>query len=756
MTAAPPAGVAPATGGPAAGAAAEPPTSRGRPGRTAARHPAVVAAAVLWPAVVAGVYYTPAARCAVGRGPCRALPESEAIGRALPYAGEAARAAAASVGSAALLVAAAVVLGAALCRAAGWRFASALEAFLFRAALGVGAFATAGLALAAAGAYRAPVLRAAVGLVLVGGAVAAVRWLGRRPAAGAPAPGGWRPRDRADWVWAGCAAAAALAGFAAALAPDVEYDAVWYHLYFPRLFLEHGRLVDLPAEYVSLYPMTWELWFGYGLAFTPGAATLLHTACLPLAGAAAFALARAAAPAASPWLAAALFVTVPTMIWEASTAYVDLAVALHTTLVLLALVRYGRTGARQWLLLAAVNLGVALASKHVTLVVVALVCPGLALCSWLRDRRVGRALGDATALGLVALAFALPWYVRTWLATGNPLFPELYGLFGGPPDRWNAASDAGLRRFFARFGYPRTLANQLLLPWHLTMHAARFGGTPGPALLALVPLALLGGLTRAGRWVLAFAACYVALWASPLATFQFRWVAPALPALAVVGAHGYARMTAALGAAAGRWRAAAASVAPLALGALLLLQTPAFTRLHVRDATAEDPWAGWLAHTLYQVPLRVVVGAESRDAYLARSVPTYRAWQWAARSLPPGARVLAWAGGDHFYSHNDRVWAFAARAHATAFAPAGEDSAALAGLRALGVTHLLVEERFLARNGMSDRRWDDYALTTARARAAWYDVVYRDDRCTVYAVRAAVLAPPAPTAPGAPRPARPT
>jgi hypothetical protein len=98
------------------------------------------------------------------------------------------------------------------------------------------------------------------------------------------------------------------------------------------------------------------------------------------------------------------------------------------------------------------------------------------------------------------------------------------------------------------------------------------------------------------------------------------------------------------------------------------------------------------------------------------------------------------------------------RASPTAFAPAGDERAALAGLRALGVTHLLVDTRFLDGNGMAGQRWDDFALTGARARSAWYDVVYRDDRCVVYAVRGAALGAAAqrPSAhTGRPHPGRP-
>ena len=65
------------------------------------------------------------------------------------------------------------------------------------------------------------------------------------------------------------------------------------------------------------------------------------------------------------------------------------------------------------------------------------------------------------------------------------MFPELYGIFGGPPDRWDEVARTGLERFFAQFGRPRTLVNQLTLPWDMTMHEERYGGALGPLFLAL-------------------------------------------------------------------------------------------------------------------------------------------------------------------------------------------------------------------------------------------------------------------------------
>ena len=68
-------------------------------------------------------------------------------------------------------------------------------------------------------------------------------------------------------------------------------------------------------------------------------------------------------------------------------------------------------------------------------------------------------------------------------------------------------------------------------------------------------------------------------------------------------------------------------------------------------------------------------------------------WQFAAATLQSSAYVLTWSGGEQFYTHHDRIWANSALAIATAWAEAGEEELALASLRELGVTHLIVDRR---------------------------------------------------------------
>jgi hypothetical protein len=651
-------------------------------------------------------------------------------GEAIPYfILEAGVRAATSLAGAGALLAAAVLAGLGACRRLRWAFDSRAEALAVGASLGIGLFGLLGLLLAALGWYRpAPLAWMVILMGFLG-----LRWTFGGGTAFVTHAAESRTRARRGtsswWVWA--ARLAMACALLAALAPPWEYDAVWYHLYFPRVYLEAGRLVDLPMETASLYPMTWNLWFGYGLVFGgPVAATLLHWACLPLTAAAIAQTVYRFVPQASARLAVALFAATPLVLWEASVAYLDLAIAFHTTVLLYALLRYVERPRAQWLLVAAFNLGVALASKHLALVLLAIAAPGLGLSLLLRRRGWGPMLGAPIALAVLALAVAAPWYWRSWAASGNPVFPELTEFFGFAGGRWSAQTEQGLQEFFSRFGHPRTLAHLLALPWDVTMDPARYGGILGPLFLLASPLLLL----RRCRWgagvLVAFSLVYVLLWASPLASFQMRWLVPAVPAFAILASLAFRRWQGLVRCGLGRLIARGFTGC---MGLALLLQLPFFTPLHERTRLG---WEGWVPHTLHGLPLAVVVGAEPARYFLARKIPTYAVWQIANRDLPLNAVVLTYSDGDHFYSLRRRLPAFAPQLRDVVWAPADQAEDALRRLRDWRVTHVLIRKDFLKQHHMdAPAGWERFALTSTATRQRWYERLKEDGHASLYRIR---------------------
>ncbi|MBA3887175.1 MAG: hypothetical protein H0X67_15805 [Acidobacteria bacterium] len=643
------------------------------------------------------------------------------LGGFLPFAGEAATRALSGAFGLLVVLAAALPAGQVLCGWLGWRPDSWRDEVLYYSSAGLGIVAAGCGALAFAGLFRPLAIQLFVVALVILGVPRLWTMAGRA--------GWWPVRERPGerrWFTRGLqlvSAAALIAAALTALAPETEYDALWYHLGLPKLWLEAGRPVDLVHEYVSLYPLTWELVFTAGLVIGgPVSAKLLHFICLPLGALLAWQLSTRLAPGAQPWVAVALFVTVPTVLWESTTAYVDLALALQIGLGVLALLRYVEVGGRGWFGLAVVTFGLALAIKHLALVALAIIAPGLFLWLWRRQGRSAvQALGPAVVLVALALLIALPWYLRSWLASGNPFFPELFGLFGAsPPERWDEFAERGLAGFKATFGVERTPLNLMALPWDMTVHASRYGGTLGPLFLMLLPaLALFRGSTVRLTWIGAFVALFVAVWASPISSFQVRFLVVLTPLLAVLGAEAVRRLDLAAPRAASKTLAAALLV-------LLALNLPPFTRFHERDRVA---WDGWLTHVIHAVPLEVVFGRQSKDEYLARHIPTYSAWQFINSAVTPDARIMTFRGGDHYYTDRRRIASVSPMARSAVRRQPGQASEALQALRALGVTHLLVDRRSLDSDAAS------VALLSEQMRRDSLEVLYEDDGALVFVVR---------------------
>lgn len=655
------------------------------------------------------------------------LLESGGIALNLPAFPEAMQRNLLAIWGAALVLLCAGILGTLLLRLLSLPFQDWREAFLYGISTGLGMLSYLCLGLAIFSQYRPATVRLLIAVIAAGGTAwltYKILWLHESPGSRARTTG-INPGSKWDRVWLAVSLLAILAALIGALAPEIGFDALRYHLWLPKLWLAKGSPVDLVNEYVALYPLTWELLFGTALAIgNPVAAKLLHFATLPLTGLLVYQLAQRFVPKASPWLAMAIFVTIPTVMWEATTAYNDLALALHIGLAIYALLKYLSAQCWQWLVLAALNMGIALGTKNLALIVFLPASAGLAWLLWLRERTWRKSLLSVAIFIGVSLLIPFPWYLRSWLASGNPVFPDLYPIFGAfPAERWNEITERGLAAFKDGFGYPRTPLNLILLPWNITLHAARFGGSLGPIFLVLAPGVLWHPFRTAPvSWLLGLVGGYTLLWASPASSFQMRFLVAITPFLAVLASlalagfvHQFTRAD---------WQRA---LVLTAITGLLLLNFPPFTSLHETDRSGSQ---GWLTHVARELPFSVVVGAESGGAYLASKIPSYPAWQYINHNLPREALVLTFSDGDHFYSERQRLWSQSPLGGSILKkAAVGNGEEALQELRKIGARYILFDKRQAdgADPGASN-------LRAAGQAAASLELLYEDRRFVLYRI----------------------
>lgn len=248
---------------------------------------------------------------------------------------------------------------------------------------------------------------------------------------------GWRPQN---WTWMekGMALAMLLIGLWIAARIYIPVygatDALAYHMAVPKTYTLHQGFHFNPTIKQSLYPQQVEMLFGLGL-LTSGEAVSQSFAMAFFSSLllGVFHIARSAGDQRLAGLMAMLGVASLTVVHTfAARAFVDIALAAHGLLAIIFLFRWRDSCQRLDLILSAAFMGMALACKHNALVLMAALALVLAHDAIRRREGRGAIVTNAALWGAVALAWVSPWYLRSLIYTGNPVWPMLAEIFPSP------------------------------------------------------------------------------------------------------------------------------------------------------------------------------------------------------------------------------------------------------------------------------------------------------------------------------------
>ncbi|MEK7475173.1 MAG: glycosyltransferase family 39 protein [Candidatus Coatesbacteria bacterium] len=483
--------------------------------------------------------------------------------------------------------------------------AAAARRRAFRLVSGFGVVALVQQGLGLAGLWTPPLLRVLIGVLVAGGAVAALRhrpWSGWHvPAADARAP-------------LAAAALLAVAAFALARLPDTHDDPRTYHFAAPEAYLQVHKIHAEPLNVNWHMPFAAEMNFALGwVAGDIEGAKLLNVGFLVALVLVTLLLAGRLAPGGSaPAWSAGWLLTAGLVSEECWQGKDDLLLTLNVAAAAWCAAEAVAGRGRRWWLGAAWCLGLAAGVKFTAGFFVA----ALAVAAVMSARRPR----FRTWPLLVALA-VLPvagWLLMSWLFLGDPVHPFLSGIFpdlGWGPRYRKALSDVMLAMSPAE---ARRWSDLVFAPW-------RSWGDPRLGSIALMTLAPLGLLLVRGpaagllRWTVLGA--YV-LW---LPTERnARYLFPAVPLLAAFAAA--AAAPAARGNRAARWGIHALLAASVATALLT-------AGLHLVPA-------GW----------QRVTGLMGRPAFLDRQFTTWdRVRRRINADLPAGSRIL-------FTGEERRLW----------------------------------------------------------------------------------------------------
>lgn len=513
----------------------------------------------------------------------------------------------------------------------------------------------------------------------------------------------------------------AVATLFGALGPvdGLDWDSLSYHLAAPRIFLREGRIPFIAYDSHTHFPFTMEMLYTLGLQFGgAGGAKLFHWAAGWLTALAVGAwtdrleVAGRRVPGWAGPVAAAAFASMPIVLWEMGTAYVDLGTALFQFLALTLLVdavQRDADGLRicaRRAALAGILSGFALGTKMTALLQFGLLGLGLLFllfrATWTARPAVFRAL---LAFGVLGVAAGSPWYLKSWLWVHNPVYPFFYSFFPQSYSWTKAAADAYATEQRS-FGLGKGPLEFLKSLWNLAVHGRAFYindrslfgdriGSLGPLWVGLLPLALWArGLGWRIGALLAYFGGSMALWF--LLSQQSRYLTAVFAPLAVVVA-----------------------VLPAVLpGKTLRIGSGAFIAGALAlNLLMHGPVAQSAINTALASP-------EEVDQYLATSLPGLYESTKFVNQLPENSRIALYQETRGYYFDRPYFWANPLQHNLIPYDTLPDGTALVADLRRFGITHVLINHQFTT--GVEASNW--YRLLMDAIQTGSLVEVYRSTR----------------------------
>ncbi|MDO8684580.1 MAG: hypothetical protein Q7N50_14030, partial [Armatimonadota bacterium] len=279
-----------------------------------------------------------------------------------------------------------------------------------------------------------------------------------------------------------------------------------------------------------------------------------------------------------------------------------------------------------------------------------------------QKRGLRNGLLSAIGLGLLACLIASPWYIKSYIHTGNPVYPFLYNTFGGL--NWNEHLADMYRQSQMRFGMGADFRSFILLPWDMAMSPGKYFDSDvlfasiGPVFLASLPMFAAVRFGRAKlRALLGFIAVGVVIWF--FLTQQSRYLIPVM------------------------------AIGAVAVGVLVEeLRDLKLARYILIGAIG--------AGLIWASVINVVLAAKSAPglvnprAYLTDTLNIYPACEYVNKKLPKDAKILLITETRGFYLERDYQWGDAIHNTLIPYDEFDDPADMFRFLRSKGFTHVLI------------------------------------------------------------------
>ena len=435
------------------------------------------------------------------------------------------------------------------------------------------------------------------------------------------------------------------------LVPPVSRDALVHHLAVPKIYLNHGGIIELPCMRFSYYPMNLDfLYLGalyFGSDIIP---KFIHCSFGVATAGLVFQYLNKRLNRHYAVLGALLLMTVPIVIRLAITVYVDLGLMFFSFAALLAVMKWSDSYQIRYLTIAALCCGLAMGTKYNGLITFLILTLGIPFLVSKKKSQL-QIVGFSFYFVLISLIVFSPWMIRNIVWTMNPVYPLCNNLFNsevpGNCEIRNYAMDDNrltINKFFYRkIAYQERTIDILLLPLRYFFqgkdHNPRyFDGKLSPYLLILPLFAFLKfqpetAYRKESSIILAFAVAFFVL-AFLTGPLRIRYIVPVVPCFAILSVFGVANLLYII-------RITAKRILSFSVACIVIL---------VSGYIIIDS-GRYIIQTFERVkPIPFICGNIDRDEYISHFRPEYPIFQYINRRLPQESKILFFfLGGRGYY-----------------------------------------------------------------------------------------------------------
>jgi len=224
----------------------------------------------------------------------------------------------------------------------------------------------------------------------------------------------------------------ALINLVGALGPELAFDALWYHLTLPKIYLLNHSISYIPGGlfYYSVMPKLTEMLYVSSLVFQGEIlAKIIHFLFGILTLLVIYRISRKYLSRPFSLIVCVLFYSNLVVGWQSITAYIDLVRTFFEVLALYFFIEYASNNKFFSLVKSSVGLGLAVSTKILSLTSLFMFIPLVIYLGLAQKKDTGKIIKDIIMFVLLVFLIPFPWFVFSYVNTGSPFYPFLTSVY---------------------------------------------------------------------------------------------------------------------------------------------------------------------------------------------------------------------------------------------------------------------------------------------------------------------------------------